>query len=1440
MASDNGPRPVLREGVASARGFPSVAGLAASSPPWCTSRASPLPVDDSWPSTSSGNAVSSSGVRRSNSASTPRRGGLHRGLPGMEAAMRPEHNEAVRVAVRVRPFTERDKRTEGNPRTCAVSMVGQSTRVRTEEGLLQFSSDITFWSHDPQGVGHSTQEDVFNDLGMPLLRSGLSGYSGCLVAYGQTSAGKSHSVIGTSTDPGILPRLVDGLLQERSWAVGGGTGGSSAGGFELRVWFSAIEIYSERVRDLLSPIQRSERTEEPAFVEHPTLGVQVVGAVEAPCLEATDARQLLDYTFKKRAATVVNVGGATSSRTHAIFSIRLDVRQGDRSMHARLMLADLAGSERRFREPSLRKPCRDGRAINHSLAVLGLVVRELAESGQAASRTCPFPASKLTLGLKDAFAGNSRTWFLACLAPGTDCAEETAATLRFAESVRHLRTTPRPQYTSWAEALSVLQEDAFRLRVQLFSDSEFDNLPTELTEQSGELTERQRILNEIRRPRQPQADEGVGLAREREKALEAAGLLLADAEEAFSLEQVTPYLMNMSDDPMLAGRLLYFLRRGAETSIGSASDSTIVINGLGVVSQVCIVVNHDNVRVTLQRKDECKRNVLLNGEVLLERKNGEVVSSSDPVQICHHDRLFLGRAVILRLHVPMQAEVETIDESQEHITRPPPPINELVLGNYVREALPRLPDRSESFKQQLQPYMEHSESFSELQLYMEDLYEKLDSERGHAFFKTLQEACHVVDEANMITREVRPEDRLHFEVEFVWDIYRDVEDILMIRVMCFDDRDREGRAGDTRDQGTVLHYWTYWQFRERLDMMRDVYLVFHRTGEWPGRDDSLDDPWGLINPAIMQQRLLLAVNAERRRALADRPTSPADPLGRECRKISPPAAASDARPPNATKMPAGVASLISADQAASASNSRMRTAKVGKHTQDRRSDSAGRARQQHLQQRKGGTISISGLVPPGGVGETRAAKASHPIVVGPEYGTTMDVYNLTEAEMMTTATGSRLAAAVGAQCKGAPGSSEEAEVLKEQVSVLQHQLAALKEKTDYIDDMRDQMQFMQSMLSTVPSGLGSSGPGSTAGSVAAGSTAQGDAVDGISSVNTQKIQGIATAETRVETASDPIELVELSPSDSVSVTPSAPEAPCGSPQDQAVPAAVPMRVTAAAAPRPMTPIAHVRHESSPRPDSSGLPLPELQSHRNHYTTGQVTVYPAQAQVVVQAGQFAHQSRPPWAHTRTPASPPRSQVRSPVPSPVLHHRVTDVETPGRTAAGGRATQRQTSGEQRIRVRSGSGSGSRSRNGQDVAGAVGTVMGSSVSTSIGSSVSTSALPTHTMLGSGRFPSPMPTARGHGTDLPTFPSYTAPMQPAPSYTAAGPSAPTSPAPMARILSAGSGSASPVTFVTASASTSSLHGVQAGQPIVRQVQPTSYTPSPTPRVALGKPQGR
>jgi hypothetical protein len=99
------------------------------------------------------------------------------------------------------------------------------------------------------------QEEVYGELGPPLEKALLGGYNACLLAYGQSGTGKTHTMLGSHDDPGIIPRVCRSL-----WEQQGVCGG------QMEVSF--MEIYRERVRDLLSPSTPLKLREHPQHGPH--------------------------------------------------------------------------------------------------------------------------------------------------------------------------------------------------------------------------------------------------------------------------------------------------------------------------------------------------------------------------------------------------------------------------------------------------------------------------------------------------------------------------------------------------------------------------------------------------------------------------------------------------------------------------------------------------------------------------------------------------------------------------------------------------------------------------------------------------------------------------------------------------------------------------------------------------------------------------------------------------------------------------------------------------------------------------------------------------------------------------------------------------------------------------------------------------------------------
>ncbi|CAD7962848.1 unnamed protein product [Amoebophrya sp. A120] len=198
--------------------------------------------------------------------------------------------------------------------------------------------------------------------------------------------------------------------------------------------------------------------------------------------------------------------------------------------------------------------------------------------------------------------------------------------------------------------------------------------------------------------------------------------------------------------------------------------------------------------------------------------------------VCKHgDLILIGRAFLFRVVVSSRSTVDPGTSSTSDVVHE---------GNNSDTSISQLSTKMSSLLSSAD-----SDSYSELKLYIEDVHEKMGEEAGTAFLATLQEACHCVDEANLISREVRPKDGLKLEVEFIWDIYRENhEEVLVIRVMqvvLADSYVLEAGQHLQNQQQQLLHYWTYSRFRQRLEAMRNVYA--QRTEFTKG--DILTDPW---------------------------------------------------------------------------------------------------------------------------------------------------------------------------------------------------------------------------------------------------------------------------------------------------------------------------------------------------------------------------------------------------------------------------------------------------------------------------------------------------------------------------------------------------------------------------------------------------------------------
>ncbi|KAK4046636.1 Kinesin-like protein kip2 [Microbotryomycetes sp. JL201] len=268
-------------------------------------------------------------------------------------------------------------------------------------------------------------ESLYDNKIRPIVRATMNGFNGTVFAYGQTASGKTHTMMGSETEPGIIPLAIDELfsfIHEQH----------THREFSLRVSF--LEIYNETIRDLLATTPRSV-TAKPLEVVGED-GV-VKGLEERPVSMPSEVLSILREGDLRRRVGATD-WNERSSRSHSVFMVNL---------------IDLAGSESATGQDERRK---EGAYINKSLLTLSTVISKLSEArAHGASQHVPYRDSKLTRLLQPALSGKSRIAVICTISPDEQQATETLSTLKFARRAKMVVTK--------AER-GVLMTDAMMLR----------------------------------------------------------------------------------------------------------------------------------------------------------------------------------------------------------------------------------------------------------------------------------------------------------------------------------------------------------------------------------------------------------------------------------------------------------------------------------------------------------------------------------------------------------------------------------------------------------------------------------------------------------------------------------------------------------------------------------------------------------------------------------------------------------------------------------------------------------------------------------------------------------------------------------------------------------------------------------------------------------------
>ncbi|RNE96695.1 putative kinesin, partial [Trypanosoma conorhini] len=344
-------------------------------------------------------------------------------------------NGRVNVYARVRAFAANE--TAEDQRQLAVRMKDETVDVMVpQKGRFTFTFDGVFWSNEAAGTKpFSSQEDVFEVIGRPLVENALAGYNAAIMAYGQTGSGKTYTAFGPANslgtaEEGLIPRVCEMIFSRAAAA--------SQKGVTYRVCASMLEVYLEDVFDLLN--HRKMVSIRNNYTDN---SFHVVGAKSIPVRSYEDVAVLLRKAEPLRtfAATAVH---DRSSRAHTLFQLEVQTSFESTDIVPRiskLLLADLAGAERiKIAQTETGLPFEQARNINLSLLALGSCIEAVATRKGYNQNIPEFRNSTLTRLLKEYLGGNSVSAMVVTIAPSTRDAHLSVQSLRFADRAKQMTT----------------------------------------------------------------------------------------------------------------------------------------------------------------------------------------------------------------------------------------------------------------------------------------------------------------------------------------------------------------------------------------------------------------------------------------------------------------------------------------------------------------------------------------------------------------------------------------------------------------------------------------------------------------------------------------------------------------------------------------------------------------------------------------------------------------------------------------------------------------------------------------------------------------------------------------------------------------------------------------------------------------------------------------
>ncbi|KAB1994550.1 hypothetical protein ES319_D13G106100v1 [Gossypium barbadense] len=363
-----------------------------------------------------------------------------------KAQMAGAREERILVVVRLRPLS--DKEIIANE-VADWECINDNT-ILYRNTLREGSTFPSAYTFDRVFRGDCLTKQVYEEGAKEVAVSVVNGINSTIFAYGQTSSGKTYTMTGITEY--TVADIFDYINRERA--------------FVLK--FSAIEIYNEAIRDLLS----SENTQlKPR--DDPERGLIVEKVIEEVLRDWNHLKELLSICEAQRKIGETSLN-ERSSRSHRIIRLTIESsareflgKENSTTLAASVNFVDLAGSEQASQSLSTEARLKEGCHINRSLLTLSTVIRKLSKGRQGHIN---YRDSKLTLILQPCLGGNARTAIICTLSPARSHVEQTRNTLLFACCAKEVATKAQVNVVMSDKALvKHLQREVARLESELKS-----------------------------------------------------------------------------------------------------------------------------------------------------------------------------------------------------------------------------------------------------------------------------------------------------------------------------------------------------------------------------------------------------------------------------------------------------------------------------------------------------------------------------------------------------------------------------------------------------------------------------------------------------------------------------------------------------------------------------------------------------------------------------------------------------------------------------------------------------------------------------------------------------------------------------------------------------------------------------------------------------------